>query len=198
MHNTDVVSSPEVLPVLVGDRVTLRPGIPKDAAILHAILSEPSVMQWWGKPEPQKNIAASLQGEDGEFLLVIDVDHAVAGGIQYYEEHDPMYRHAGIDIYLSTSQQGRGIGTEAIALLVRFLIDARQHHRIIIDPAAANTRAIRCYQSVGFRPVGIMRQYERGVDGVYHDGLLMDLLASDRGRQPPREWTWTYDPGSWA
>jgi hypothetical protein len=24
-----------------------------------------------------------------------------------------------------------------------------------------------------------MRQYERGLDGVYHDGLLMDLLAAD-------------------
>ncbi len=90
-----------------------------------------------------------------------------------------MYHHAGIDIYLSTLQQGRGLGAESVTLLVRFLIDERQHHRIIIDPAAANTRAIRCYQSVGFRPVGIMRQYERGLDGVYHDGLLMDLLASD-------------------
>ena len=181
MHrdDADTIPPPEALPVLVGNRVTLRPGVPEDAGILHAILSEPSVMHWWGKPEPHKNIAASLRGEDGEFLLVIEVDHAVAGGIQYYEESDPMYHHAGIDIYLSTLQQGRGLGAESVTLLVRFLIDERQHHRIIIDPAAANTRAIRCYQSVGFRPVGIMRQYERGVDGVYHDGLLMDLLASD-------------------
>jgi len=181
MHrdDADTIPPPEALPVLVGNRVTLRPGIPGDAGTLHAILSEPSVMQWWGKPEPHKNIAASLRGEDGEFLLVIEVDHAVAGGIQYYEESDPMYHHAGIDIYLSTLQQGRGLGAESVTLLVRFLIDERQHHRIIIDPAAANTRAIRCYQSVGFRPVGIMRQYERGLDGVYHDGLLMDLLASD-------------------
>lgn len=44
------------------------------------------------------------------------------------------------------------------------------------DPAAANSRAIRCYTSVVFRPVGVMRQYERGGDGRFHDGLLMDLL----------------------
>ncbi len=55
-------------------------------------------MQWWGQPENEDTIAAHLRGEDGEFLLVIEVDHAVAGGIQYYEESDPMYRHAGIDI----------------------------------------------------------------------------------------------------
>jgi aminoglycoside 6'-N-acetyltransferase len=57
--------------------------------------------------------------------------------------------------------------------------EQRGHHRITIDPAAANERAIRCYQKLGFRPVGIMRQYERGNDGRFHDGLLMDLLRDD-------------------
>jgi aminoglycoside 6'-N-acetyltransferase len=53
------------------------------------------------------------------------------------------------------------------------------HHRITIDPAAANSQAIRCYTSVGFRPVGVMRRYERGGDGHFHDGLLMDLLRDE-------------------
>ena len=29
------------------------------------------------------------------------------------------------------------------------------------------------------RPVGVMRKCERGPDGTWHDGLLMDLLADD-------------------
>ncbi len=182
MHAADA-PHPEDFPLLVGERVTLRPGRPEDVPILHAILSEPSVTHWWGEPDPEEDIAGDLQGKDGAFLLVIEVDHAVAGGIQYYEESDPMYRHAGIDIYLSSQQQRRGLGTEAVALLVRFLLNERHHHRLIIDPAAANSRAIRCYESVGFRPVGIMRQYERGLDGVFHDGLLMDLIATDRAPQ---------------
>ena len=66
--------------------------------------------------------------------------------------------------------------------MARFLIDARGHHRLVIDPAADNERAIRCYRSVGFRPVGIMRQYERGLDGSFHDGLLMDLVAEELTR----------------
>lgn len=33
--------------------------------------------------------------------------------------------------------------------------------------------------TVGFRPVGVMRRYERGADGDWHDGLLMDLLADE-------------------
>jgi len=48
-------------------------------------------------------------------------------------------------------------------------------------PAAAADKeaAIRCYAKVGFRPVGVPRRYERGNDGRYRDGLLMDLLADE-------------------
>lgn len=33
--------------------------------------------------------------------------------------------------------------------------------------------------NVGFQPVGIRRRSERGNDGVWHDALLMDLLAEE-------------------
>ncbi len=60
------------------------------------------------------------------------------------------------------------------------LVHDRGHHRLVIDPAADNEPAIRCYTAVGFRPVGVLRRYERNVDGAgWHDGLLMDLLAEE-------------------
>ena len=63
---------------------------------------------------------------------------------------------------------------------MRHLIDDRGHHRITIDPATANAAAIRAYEKVGFRPVGVMRRHERDVDGDgWHDSLLMELLAGD-------------------
>jgi len=166
-------------PMLTGRRVRLRPGGPRDVPTLRAILAEPSVSRWWGEPDPVTAIEADLRGGDYSVLLVMEVDGQVAGGIQYVEENEPMYRHAGIDIYLGGRYQGQGIGTEAIGLLARFLFEQRGHHRITIDPAAANAQAIRCYTKVGFRPVGVMRQYERGGDGRFHDGLLMDLLQEE-------------------
>jgi aminoglycoside 6'-N-acetyltransferase len=166
-------------PVLAGRRVVLRPGGPQDAPRLREILAEPSVSRWWGEPEPVSVIAEALRGDDSAVLLVVEIDGQVAGGIQYDEEDDPMYRHAGIDIYLSARFQGHGAGPEAVGLLASYLFGERGHHRITIDPAAANEPAIRCYAKVGFRPVGIMRQYERGSDGTFHDGLLMDLLRDE-------------------
>ncbi|MGH3274378.1 MAG: GNAT family N-acetyltransferase [Streptosporangiaceae bacterium] len=164
---------------LTGPRVTLRPGHYDDAVRLNAILAEPSVAQWWGDPDSVEAIVGELAGSDTAMLLVIEIDGEVAGGIQYHEEDEPMYRHAGIDLYLSTRFQGRGAGPEAVSLLAGYLFEARGHHRLTIDPAAANSRAIRCYAKVGFRPVGLMRQYERGPGGEFHDGLLMDLLRHE-------------------
>ena len=166
-------------PILVGRKVTLRPGRPGDAPKLRAILAEPSVSRWWAEPDPVEVIEEELRGDDAGVLLVVEIDGQVAGGIQYHEENDPMYRHAGIDIYLGSRFQGQGAGREAVALLARYLFEQRGHHRITIDPAAANDQAIRSYSKVGFRPVGVMRQYERGGDGHFHNGLLMELLRGE-------------------
>ena len=110
---------------------------------------------------------------------VIEVQGEVAGSIQYGEETDPDYRHASIDLFLGAAYQGRGLGADALRTIARYLFEERGHHRLTIDPAAANQRAIRTYLWLGFQPVGIMRSYERGPDGSFHDGLLMDLLAGE-------------------
>ena len=72
-----------------------------------------------------------------------------------------------------------GCCTDALRTLCVHLMRDLGHHRLVIDPAADNEAAIGCYTKVGFRRVGVIRQYERGQDGTWHDGLLMDLLAED-------------------
>jgi aminoglycoside 6'-N-acetyltransferase len=102
--------------------------------------------------------------------------------IQFWEEHEPKYRHAGIDLFLDPALHGRGLGTEAVRQVVRLLIEERGHHRITIDPAADNAAAIRAYEKAGFKPVGVMRRYERDVGGTgWHDGLLMELVVEQPG-----------------
>jgi aminoglycoside 6'-N-acetyltransferase len=107
------------------------------------------------------------------------LDGRVVGAIQWYAENDPDFRHAGIDVYLDPSVHGRGVGTDAVRTLAAHLIGGHGYHRLVIDPAVDNTAAVRCYAKVGFRPVGVMRQYWRDPAGQWRDGLLMDLLAAD-------------------
>ncbi len=117
--------------------------------------------------------------DDETERFAIELDGRVVGTVQFHEENEPDYRHAGLDIFLDGPHQGQGIGVDALRTLARYLVEVRGHHRLTIDPSAANERAIRAYARVGFRPVGVMRRYERGSDGTFHDGLLMDLLADE-------------------
>ena len=164
---------------LRGEAITLRPMAATDALRLTEILSDPGVAMWWGYWDLDRVQREVIDAADGTVTYAIEGDDQVIGLIQYAEEDDPDYRHASIDIFVDPAWQGRGLGSDAVRILARHLFDDRGHHRITIDPAAHNERAIRSYQRVGFRPVGVMRRYERGPDGSWHDGLLMDLLPED-------------------
>ncbi|WIV57360.1 GNAT family N-acetyltransferase [Amycolatopsis nalaikhensis] len=159
-----------------GDRVLLRPIAETDRARVREILGTPEVARWWG--EPDRETEGLFAVEEGFASYVIELDGVAVGVIQSSEELDPLYRHAGIDIGVHPDFHGRGLGTDALRTLARHLF-ARGHHRLTIDPAAANEAAIRVYTKVGFRPVGVLRDYERAPDGTWHDGLLMDLLVGE-------------------
>jgi aminoglycoside 6'-N-acetyltransferase len=163
---------------LKGNRVVLRPLRADDVPVLVEIQSQPSVARSWGPPD-EEALRRQAAGESEETSFAITVGGAVAGLIQYVEENDPMYRHAGIDIFLSEEFQGLGLGVDAVRTLAGHLVHDRGHHRLTIDPAADNAPAIRAYEKVGFRPVGVMRRFERLPGGDWHDNLLMDVLADE-------------------
>jgi len=152
--------------------VALRPVTDDDWPAVAAILADPTVARWWG-------VTREDIREDFEDPHAILVDGELAGVVDIYEEPEPGYRHGALDIVLAAPFQDRGIGRAALRRAATILFDELGHHRITIDPAADNVRAIRCYEAIGFRPVGIMRDYEQAPDGTWHDGLLMDLLRGE-------------------
>lgn len=163
-----------------GDLVTLRPATEADIPALTAIRATPEVSSRWPVDEgdAESSVRDDLDGDDVE-AFVIEHGGRVVGFIQCGEETDEMYRHASIDLYLDPAVHSRGLGTDAVRTLARYLLTERGHHRLVIDPAADNAAAIRAYTKVGFRTVGVMREYEMGPDGKYHDGLLMEMLAGE-------------------
>ena len=163
---------------LHGTATVLRPVRPEDAEALAAILAEPDVARWWGRYDAER-VRSELIAGDHSVVFAVEVDGEVVGSVQYFEEPAPDYRHASIDVFIGPKWHGQGLGTDAVRTLARYLVHDRGHHRLAIDPAVANERAIRTYQRVGFKPVGIMRSYERDADGQWHDCLLMDLLARE-------------------
>ncbi len=149
-----------------------------------AIVARPGVSEWWG---PMEDAAHTREGivNDGT-AFSIEIDGALAGWLGFNEETEPDHRYASLDIFLAPAYQNQRLGPAALRLAAEWLFAERGHHRLTIDPACANARAIRAYAAVGFRPVGAMRRYERGADGRWHDNLLMDMLREElRGQDPP-------------
>ncbi|MEV5827711.1 GNAT family protein [Spirillospora sp. NPDC052242] len=164
---------------LRGASVVLRPTVPEDVPALAAIRARPEVRaRWGGGADLEADVAADLQDPDVT-LYTVRLEDRIVGMVQWYAEDDPEYRHAGIDLFLDPAVHGGGLGTDTVRTMARHLVDDHGFHRLVIDPAADNAPAVRCYEKVGFRPVGVMRQYERGPDGTWHDCLLMDLLADE-------------------
>jgi aminoglycoside 6'-N-acetyltransferase len=165
---------------LRGSTVRLRRITIDDLDNLTQLFSEPEVAPRWPDYDRERIEREYLdEPDDDASAYVIEVEDAVAGLIQCYEEPDPEYRSASIDIAVSTKWHGTGVAVDALRTLARDLIERRGHHHLTIDPAADNARAIACYAKVGFRPVGVLRQNERGPDGTFHDALMMDLIAGE-------------------
>lgn len=163
---------------LRGEQVTLRPLEAADVPRLAEIAAEPEIARWWlGLNED--DLLDKAGPDEGALVFTVELDGEVIGLAEAGEVVDPDYRHANVDLFLAAAWHGRGLGTDTVRTLARWLFEDRGHHRITIDPAAANERAIRSYEGVGFKRVGVMRRYERGTDGDWHDGLLLDLLPED-------------------
>src|SRR6187455_429291 len=97
---------------LHGRHVTLRPVTPDDAPILAQILGESAVARWWGTFDLDRVRRDLTTGASDEEGFAIEHDGAVVGYIQSVEEAEADFRHAGIDLFLRTDAQGRGLGPD--------------------------------------------------------------------------------------
>jgi aminoglycoside 6'-N-acetyltransferase len=160
--------------MLSGPRVRLVAVAPEHRERLGELRLEPGVLRWWQDPQD-----GWLDDEADTVKYAVLLDARVIGYAEWYEETDATYRHAGVDLFLDPDFHRQGLGTETMQVICAHLIDDHGFHRIVIDPEVENEVAIACYRKVGFRPVGVMRRYQRDRFGEWKDGLLLDLLADE-------------------
>ena len=165
-------------PILHGEHVVLRKMTEPDVARVGEIRALPEVARWF-IARTDEYLATKLARDDLA-CWVIELEGGAIGFVQAYEHTSPEYRHAGLDLFLDPAFHGRGLGQDTVRTVARYLLEERGHHRLVIDPDAANTRAIHCYEAVGFRRVGVLRSYWWDhLEERWSDGLLLDLLADE-------------------
>lgn len=76
------------------------------------------------------------------------------------------------------SKKGKGLGKETLQLIKKYCFEILQMHRLWLDVAEDNEKAIYIYASEGFKNEGILREAVI-FDGKFKNLKLMSILESD-------------------
>jgi len=85
---------------------------------------------------------------------------------------------ATIGIFLGQPFWNKGLGTEAVRILIEFAFGELNVNKIKLQVFSFNKRAIRSYEKNGFKIEGVLRE-EVYRNGQYYDEIVMGLLASE-------------------
>ncbi len=91
-------------------------------------------------------------------------------------DFDPKNRRAGIGIMLQDrSNRGKGIGSEALQLLVNYAFTQLQVHQLYANIDSQNEHSLKLFHKFGFVPVGTKKEWNY-VRGKFRDEILFQLI----------------------
>ena len=175
-------------PTLSGMSVTLRAPKPEDVADRLALGQAPEVVRMFGGDPnalPPLTEGAAKRWVDSlaahPNAWAVEHEGRLLGEIRLddLDEHD---RRARLAVGLfDPTKLGKGLGREAIRLVLKHAFGELALHRISLRVVAYNVRAIRCYSACGFVEEGREREAAH-VAGEWHDDVIMGLLSEEFGR----------------
>lgn len=172
-------------PFLIGSRVYLRPLDLADAPVLTAWLNNPEVTRYLRLHRPLMPLAEEAflrkmsESERDIVLGIVTREPEQFIGVTGLHQMDACNRHVQFGITLGEkSAWGKGYGTEATRLMVRYAFDTLNLNRVWLHVYEYNERGVRVYQKAGFRMEGRLRQ-ETFRDGRYWDTFVMAVLREE-------------------
>ena len=151
--------------------IGLRPVTEEDLPQIEAWLYEPHVARWWltktTVAEEIEDIRKAIRGEEALEVLVVELDGDAVGWCQWYrwwewpKEAAEVGAHEddlGLDYTIGVpSLVGRGVGTEMIAELIRYVRARVPDTGILVEPDAANPASRRILEKNGFELLDVRK-----------------------------------------
>ena len=174
--------------LISGERAALGPLRPDLAAAYARWLNDPDVRSGIMRrgiktPETEGTWVASAMAAAAEprptvaHFTIYDVSDFRPVGSAGLFDVDHLMGRASFGILLG-ERRGRGLGTDATRLVLRWAFDVLALHNVALGAMAWNEGALRAYERAGFREIGRRREALRHVGGRC-DEVLMDALAED-------------------
>jgi RimJ/RimL family protein N-acetyltransferase len=118
------------------------------------------------------------RGEVYSFSIRTLADDELIGNCSLFDVNHKN-RRAELGIVIGEKEYwGRGYGTDAMSVLLRFGFDELNLHRVELQVYDFNPRGIRAYEKLGFVHEGRRREVVWR-EGAYHDMLLMSILEDE-------------------
>lgn len=122
---------------------------------------------------------AIAQISKGHDYSIIDIKTEKLIGTVGLDNIDSLNDTAELGIFIGDKDYwNKGYGTEAIKLILDFGFRRLNLHNIMLHVYSFNERAIHCYEKIGFKKAGCLRQSTRR-GGKYYDRYLMDILPQE-------------------
>lgn len=161
----------------------------KDASDLAEALSNTKILDNLrdGLPYPYTEqdgadfISTMLSTDENEtFAFAIVVDGKVVGSIGIFRQGNIHRLTAELGYYISETYWGKGIMTEAVKQICRYVFDKSDIIRIYAEPFAYNAASCRVLEKAGFQYEGTLRN-NAIKNGKVIDMKMYSLVKSDIG-----------------
>lgn len=137
----------------------------------HQVITRENELEWLR--------TAALKGEPQFGIRLMDDDRLIGNCGLNNVNH--VVGKAEMGIFLGEGEcRGRGLGEEAVRLLLDFGFNVLNLHCIWLKVFAYNRQALQCYRKCGFKEAGRLREAMM-MAGERHDEIMMDILAAEFG-----------------
>ena len=124
-------------------------------------------------------ISAMLSADENEtFAFAITVDNKVVGSIGVFRQENIHRQTAELGYYIAEEYWGKGIMTEAVKQICKYVFDKSDIVRIYAEPFAHNMASCRVLEKAGFQYEGTLRS-NAVKNGKVIDMKMYSLLKSE-------------------
>ncbi|HEX8749203.1 MAG TPA: GNAT family protein [Pyrinomonadaceae bacterium] len=135
-----------------------------------------------GQSQHQQWFEAFQRRTDAVLFAIRLTTGELIGTCQLHSIH-PVHRSAELQIRLgNSSEHGKGYGTDAVRLLLRFAFKDLNLRRVYLHVFSTNLAAVRVYEKVGFVREGLLRSAAY-INGEYVDVVAMGILQEEYVKQ---------------
>ena len=109
-------------------------------------------------------------------MIICDLASDKPLGSVYIRDIDRHHNKAEYGIFIGESDaRGRGVGTAAAKLMLRYCFEEEKLHRVYLRAFAENMQAIKSYEKAGFLREGLLRE-DFCIEGRYRDIVWMAAI----------------------